>query len=378
MSHRRDYLLHGDIGGTNARLQLRLIGGDGKPNKVCTCDRRYASSQFTGLEGLVRTFLGDAGLSLPADASLASGEPYEGDMVAACCIALCGPIADEQRSSGPVLPEQGPTGWGANVQRDVLERLGKVVKRAVLINDCVATGLGLTAVDAADITCLHTPPGGPTLPPMQGAPMAAVVVGTGLGAVFLTNVDAADGRSEYAAHPSEGGMTEFQALDEQQWALRSFLLARDGHATVEGVVSGPGLVNVHAFLLKEGGVTRDTDVQRDPADIASRGLAFSADAVKETCEAKLCSQAIDMWLAVLGAELRQSALRFMPSGGLFVAGGIPPKLQPRLSEKLPQHYLADKLMGELIGTVPLFLVDNDDLGLLGARVRAQRLLPSSA
>ena len=86
------------------------------------------------------------------------------------------------------------------------------------------------------------------------------------------------------------------------------------------------------------------------------------------------SKAVDIWLAALGAELRQSALRFMPSGGLFVAGGIPPKLQPRLAQELPGHYLADKLMGTFISSFPLYLVANDDLGLIGARVRAQRLL----
>ena len=264
----------------------------------------------------------------------------------------------------------GPTGWGADIQKDVLDHpaLGQIIQRGVLVNDCVATGLGLTAVDPCHLQCLHTPEGGPTLPPMVGETMAAVVVGTGLGAVYLTSQSHEP--CQYNAHPSEGGMTEFQALDDQQWALRKFLMERDGHVTVEGIVSGPGLSNVHQFLTREAGESSYSSA----AEVASAGLAANQDWESADEAAQLCSRSIDLWLAVLGAELRQSALRFLPSGGLMVAGGIPPKLQPRIGEKLKEFYLADPLMGDLIQSFPLFIVDYPDLGLLGARVRAQRLL----
>lgn len=207
----RRLLLNGDIGGTNSRLQLWLLNDDVLSNE-CICDRRYPSRDFQSLDGLLRCFLGDAGVHVPSDASVSNTTPVDDidssqDVVAVCCIALCGPIKDERCSMGPVLPEQGPTGWGADIRRDVCENLGKVVARAVLINDCVATGLGLTALDPEDVRCLHKPTSWTTdLPPMLGEPMAAVVVGTGLGAVYLT----ADNGAEYQAHPSEGGMTEYQ------------------------------------------------------------------------------------------------------------------------------------------------------------------------
>ena len=75
---------------------------------------------------------------------------------------------------------------------------------------------------------------------------------------------------------------------------------------------------------------------------------------------------------------RQTALRFMPSGGLYVAGGFPQRLMSRLAEALPARYVDDPLMGELISTFPLYLVSNDDLSLLGARVRARQLLATGA
>jgi glucokinase len=76
-------------------------------------------------------------------------------VIDACCIAICGPIENETRMFGPVLPEQGPSGWGADIEKNVLLPLGKVIKKAVLINDCVAAGFGLTDLDSKDIVVLH-------------------------------------------------------------------------------------------------------------------------------------------------------------------------------------------------------------------------------
>lgn len=101
----------------------------------------------------MRTFLGDAGWELPAGeaASSAHAAEYTGSVVHGCCIAICGPVDDERVQSGPSLVEQGPTGWGSDAHEALELGLGAVVKRAVLINDFVAVGLGLTVVPDEDL-----------------------------------------------------------------------------------------------------------------------------------------------------------------------------------------------------------------------------------
>jgi glucokinase len=146
----------------------------------------------------------------------------------------------------------------------------------------------------------------------------------------------------------------------------------DGTATVEGVVSGPGLANVFEFLhTVETTSLTDTETmitelsrEDQPAAIAAAALTGEPTAVK----------AVDVMLTAFGAELRQVALRCMPDGGLYIAGGIAPKLRDRMHTLVTSYTQGDFLMQELISSFPLYLVTNDDLGLLGSRVRAQRCL----
>ena len=143
-------LIGADIGGTNARFQLWSCEGAADPTPSLTFDQRYPSRDYTGLEGLVRQFLSDAGWDVPAGEAASSihAADYAGQVVDGCCIAICGPVDDENVQSGPSLVEQGPTGWGANIHEALEVNLGAVVKRAVLINGvcpCVMVFAGCRA-----------------------------------------------------------------------------------------------------------------------------------------------------------------------------------------------------------------------------------------
>lgn len=169
-------------------------------------------------------------------------------------------------------------------------------------------------------------------------------------------------------------MAEFQATTEEQWALRRWLVARDGHATVESVVSGPGIVNIYEYLLARDGVSGDAGGAGDAAAASAAGAAGAARRRRER-EAKggdggsvlrgvakeaqpatvadaglagtgdpRCREALDLFIAALAAHLRVTALHLLPTGGLYLCGGIPPRIVSRLRELLaPGLFVEDKV-----------------------------------
>ena len=242
-------VVNGDVGGTNARMQLWDVLGSGAT--MLRKDVRYSSAEFSTGEELIRRFLNEPGTLHHATES-----------IDALALAICGPVVDERVQAGVVLPEQGATGWGVDVSQWVWSGSGGVdrseggkkdgssgnhspagrILRARLLNDFVAVGLGVTELPSSDIHTLHACSLGGDV---RGT-KACVGAGTGLGAVFMTR-DATHGH--YTAHPSEGGMGEFSAQTEQQWRLRQYIKKElGGYCTVESVVSGPGLVNCYHFI----------------------------------------------------------------------------------------------------------------------------------
>jgi glucokinase len=215
-------LLCADIGGTNSRMQLWEASSSGEDGAAATeealrCDQRYPTQNFEGLEALLRRFLTDAGLAVPAGEACAAGSAaaYEGDVVDACSVAICMPVEGERRICGP-----GGVSWALDVVPEVEEALGKVIRKCTLLNDFVAVGLGLQALDPSEVLSLT-----PSVFPTPRATALCLGPGTGLGTCFLTWNSAI---SEYDAHPGEGGAPEFAARTEEEWEFKQFLAARAG------------------------------------------------------------------------------------------------------------------------------------------------------
>eukprot|EP00051_Salpingoeca_urceolata_P002495 m.50713 g.50713 ORF g.50713 m.50713 type:complete len:175 (+) comp12172_c0_seq1:78-602(+) len=140
---------------------------------------------------------------------------------------------------------------------------------------------------------------------------------------------------------------------------------------VAGVVSGPGIANVYRFLKQQDGGSAPTG--QDDDEKLQKWVTKQALAGADT----VCERAVDLMLQAYGAECRSIALRHLPVGGLYIAGGLAPKLLPKVKTVLTETYLkGDPLMGDLIATVPLRVVRNESVGLLGARVKALQLLQS--
>lgn len=316
-------ILAGDIGGTNARLayfqpqngHLRLIS-----------ERVFPSREHSELGEIVSKFLDDSG-TRPEVA----------------CFGIAGPVRNGrvETSNLPWVIEQS--------------RLAKQIHlpATLLINDLEASAWGIGALAAADLVPLNRVSG-----PAVGN-QAVVAPGTGLGEAGLFW----DG-TKHHVFACEGGHTDFAPQNDLQIELLRFLRARFDHVSYERILSGPGLVNVYEFLRDSGCGKESPEFAAtlragDPAATISRAALDGSSA--------LAVKALDLWIAVYGAEASNLALKAMATGGLFLAGGISPKILSKLTGPgFMQSFLDKGRMRPLVESIPVQVVTNEKAGLLGA------------
>jgi glucokinase len=316
-------ILAGDIGATNARLALYRPEGE---RFVEIAARVYPSRDYDGLEPIALDFAG--GGRRP---------------IRAACFGVPGPVRDG-RSATTNLP------W--IVDAAALARALKI-DRAWLLNDLEASAWGLDALDPGDVVDLA---GGGPAPPGNAALIAA---GTGLGEAGLFW----DGRRR-RPFATEGGHASFAPADARQQALLAWLLPRFGHVSWERLVSGPGLLNIYEFLRDTGEGTEPSWLRaalRDgdpPAVIGRAALDGSSE---------LCGRALDLFVTLYGAEAGNLALKLMATGGVYVGGGIAPRILPRLRDgRFLEAFRSKGRMRPLLEAMPVRVVVNQKTPLLGA------------
>lgn len=324
------YFLAGDIGGTKTLLQIYAAGQERTP----LLRQSFHSADYQSLAQILGVFL------LEADVR----------NVTSACFALAGPVAG-RRVNLTNLP------W--EVDADVLAaHFG--IARIALINDFAAVGFGIAALEAADLLTLQ-----------QGEPQAqgvrlVVGAGTGLGVAWLSP------REEgYAVHPSEGGHMDFAPTDELQYALLCYLQQRHGHVSYERIVSGPGLVAIFEFL-------RDTQNKVPSGDLVAAMNAGDAAAAIASFASRqdepMAVLALELFMKIYGAFVGNAALASLPRGGIYVAGGIAAKIAAQLQRSTFMQAFSDKgRFNGLLEQLPLSIVMNAQVGLLGASLVAQRL-----
>ena len=223
----------------------------------------------------------------------------------------------------------------------------------LLINDLEASAWGIGALAEEDLVSLNRVTG-----PAVGN-QAVIAPGTGLGEAGLFW----DG-SRHHVFACEGGHTDFGPQGDLQIELVRYLQARFGHVSYERILSGPGLVNVYEFLRQSGCGKESAEFAdaRPPGDAAA---TISKAAIERT--QPLAEKALDLWVAVYGAEAGNLALKVMATGGLFLAGGISPKVLAKLKEPLfMQAFVAKGRLRPLMEEIPVQVVTNEKAGLLGA------------
>jgi len=316
-------ILAGDIGGTNARLayfqsqngHLRLLS-----------ERVFPSREHSELGEIVRQFLEESG-TRPEVA----------------CFGIAGPVRNGrvETSNLPWVVEQS--------------RLAEQIHlpATLLINDLEASAWGIGALNEGDQVPLNR-----VSAPAVGN-QAVIAPGTGLGEAGMFW----DG-TRHHVFACEGGHTDFAPQGELQIELLRFLQARYGHVSYERIVSGPGLVNVYEFL-RDGGHGKETAEFAAELAKGDPAAAISRAALNAACP--LAEKALDLWISVYGAEASNLALKVMATGGLFLAGGISPKILARLKGPLFMKAFLDKgRMRPLVEAIPVQVVTNEKAGLLGA------------
>ncbi len=314
--------LAADIGGTKTLVAL----GDQAGIRYQT---RFLNDDYAGPAALIEIFLRNA---------REAGWPARAEQ---SCLALAGPVPPGGGSAR--LTNRA---WQINAQE--LSRtlpLGPVR----LINDFVASAAGIATLGAGE--CLTLQQGKADL----AAPQLAIGPGTGLG--VAARLPGAAGAGQVMA--SEGGHVGYAPTDAKQRAFLDFLAHRHARVSVERIVSGAGLVECHQFCSREAGRAM---LPIAPAEITGGALA-GGDPV--------CARALDLFLAVFGAFAGDMALCFLSRGGVFLVGGIVPKILPRL---ITGPFLAafnDKAEHvELAAAMPIVAVLSEDLALRGALATA--------
>lgn len=328
-------ILAGDLGGTNFRVAV--FRGD--PEMTRLHFAKYRSADHHSLEEMVRLFL--------------SGIDEAGPLRAAC-FGVPGPNV-----AGVVVPSN--LGW--KIEINALPKLIGIPRVAVL-NDLEATAYGLAALRQTDLSPIQAGSGS------HAGNQCVIAPGTGLGEAGLFW----DG-NRHTPWACEGGHADFAPTDELQHDLLTFLRREYGRVSFERVVSGMGIANIYRFL-------RDTGRGKEDPQVASEILAGDASAVIDKHAADgscpLCRATMDLFLQALGAETSNLALKTMATGGIFLGGGIPPKILPLLRRPLfLESFLNKGRLRPLLETMPVNVVLNDETALLGSARRALRMLEAA-
>jgi glucokinase len=330
------YFIGGDIGGTKVLLHAAELKDDLQVRVLC--ERRYASGEYASFSGMLADFLKQPELL------------ERGRNPATACFAVAGPITG-QKASLTNLP------WLMNASALESEFSIPSVK---LINDFAAVALSVEALPRRDLITLQEGK------PLSGEMRVTLGAGTGMGTAWLSWQG--DG---YVALSSEAGHTDFAPADELQDGLLRYLRAKFGHVSIERVLSGPGLADIFNFLSSKA----DSEVS------AAEQMQLEAGDAPRVTELAFheghpaAVGAMDLFVAVYGAYAGNLALTGLTRGGVYVAGGIAPKIVGKLKEGGFLKAFRDKgRFAALMEEIPIHVVMNPAAGLLGAVHEARRML----
>ncbi len=338
-------LLAGDIGGT--KTILRLVETSDSQSLQTIYQESYHSADFPDLVPIVQQFLAKANSSLPEKA----------------CFAIAGPIVKNTAKLTNLV-------WFLDTER-LQQELG--IPHISLINDFAAIGYGIFGLQKQD---LHALQAGKFQPE---APVAIIGAGTGLGQGFLIKTG-----NYYQVFPSEGGHADFAPRNEIEFQLLKYLLGKHDiqRISVERVVSGMGVVAIYQFL-------RDRKFAAESPDIAQIVRTWEQEAGQEEKSVdpgaaigtaalqkrdRLSEQTLQLFIDAYGAEAGNLALKLLPYGGLYIAGGIAPKILPLIQNSdFLLNFTQKGRMRSLLEEIPVYIILNSQVGLIGAALCAARL-----
>lgn len=318
--------LAGDIGGTKTILALfSFEKGVLEPLH----EKSYASLAYPGLDAIIDDFLVQTKIS-----------------VATACFGVAGPVR-QGRAVITKLPWQPDSS---------LLQAAHGFTRVTLINDLVATGYALPHLGKDDYFCINTGAA------IERGSLGVIAPGTGLGEVIFTW----DG-NQYLAVPSEGGHTDFGPLSDMESLLLDFLKKRYGHVSYDRICSGHGIPDIYSFLkslqlaAEPDWLTEQLAAADDPAPVIVNAALDNG----KPCD--ICRKTLQIFVSILAAETGNLALKGLTTGGIYLGGGIPPKILPFLTRETFMKSFANKgRMSYLLTDMPVRVILNPKAALIGA------------
>lgn len=319
-------LLAGDIGGTKTNLAVfSAETGWRVPHAEAT----FPSANYPSLEALVQEFLAQHDFSVDR-----------------ASFGVAGPVV-AGRATITNLP------W---VMEKTQLQQALQIPSVRLLNDLDAIAHVVPFLESQD---LHTLNEGQ---PVPGGAIAVIAPGTGLGEAFLTWHD-----SNYQAHTSEGGHADFAPTSTFEIGLLRYLMARFPHVSFERVCSGKGLPNIYAYLKDTGYAEEPQWLAEQLAATQDRTPIIINNALDKEKACKLCIETLNSFVSILAAEAGNLALKVLATGGVYLGGGIPPRIHSYLdSERFMQAFTHKGRFTQMLARIPVHVILNPKVALLGA------------
>jgi len=309
-------LIAGDIGGT--KTDLAIYSCESGPHTPLA-QTEVHSADYPSLQAMVTEFLSQVKMSV----DVASFD-------------VAGPVIN-----GHVKTTNLP--WVMD-ETTLVEDLH--LKAAHLMNDLEAVARAVPALRAEDVITINQGE------PVANGPIAVIAPGTGLGESFLTW----DG-SQYLAHGSEGGHSDFAPTDERQIRLLHYLLPRFGHVGVERVCSGIGVPNIYGFLRDQEKIPERAEVAESIVSAKDHTKAIMEAALDPQHPSELCLATVDLLVSILASEAGNLALKVLATGGVYMAGGIALHLVKLLQKpQFVQTFTSKGRFKDLMERMPIHLV----------------------
>jgi glucokinase len=330
-------ILAGDVGGTKVHLALYDFE-DGHLHPIR--DHKFPAADFAQLDDVVQRFLSEA-----------DGHPgVDPSQIVAACFGCPGPVRD-----GRIKLTNLPWSLDARLLRDSLK-----IEHIFLLNDLEANGYGVPELSKEAIFVLHE--GDPSAVGHRGL----VSAGTGLGEAIMIW----DGKHSHLPIPSEGGHCDYAPRTDREVALLQYLRRElKGHVSFERVVSGIGIKNVYAFL-------KDDQKMEEPDWLRDRMATEDPNAVIGECaengSSDICYETMQIFTAAYGAEAGNVALKVLASGGMYLGGGIAPKILKTLQTgAFTQAFLDKGRLSPVLEAIPVRVILDDTCALLGTAAYAE-------
>jgi len=316
-------VLAGDIGGS--KTTLALFGRTGE----LLLEKTYKNSMFSSIQEVISTFL-----------------EHQNTTVVRACFGVAGPVHDNQ-------VRMTNLDWTID-GREIADRFA--IDRLLLINDLVATAAGAVLLPDGDLVTLN---GGR---PAAGGTIGILAPGTGLGQSFAVSVD-----NRLRPLPSEGGHSSFAPRNREQIELLEFMLKKSPHVSVEQVCSGQAIPDLYRFMSscrpEPEWMNTLLGQAADPTPVIIRAANESLTGGKVCEPAVRCLQ---LFVDILAAEAANLALKVLASGGIYLGGGLPPRMLPFFERERFMHIFCRGVYRDMLAAIPVHIIRNPKAALIGA------------